>query len=75
MCLWNIIIVQGVNFLLKSYLIVSTRKMTKKIFFYAPNVRLSAAKSLKKVLNQNLESLFQSVYWNPKKKEVFFNPN
>ena len=31
-------------------------------FFFVPNVHLSAAKFFKKLLNQNQESLFQSVY-------------
>ena len=44
------------------------------IFFYVPNVHLSAVRFLKKLLNQNLENLFQSVCRNQEKKEVFFNP-
>ena len=45
----------------KSCLIVNTKKMIMIIFFYVPNVHLSVARFLKKLLNQNLENLFQSV--------------
>ena len=61
MNIMRIFIFQDVILLLRGCLIVNMKKITMIIFFYVPNVHLSVARFLKKLLNQNLENLFQSV--------------